>query len=170
MPDEPAHRSRARAAAGALFTDAGGRVLLVRPTYKPGWDIPGGYMEHGETPLETCRREVREELGIEPPIGRLLAVDWTPHPEEGDKVVFIFDGGTLAPDHLAAIQLPPDELAEYAFHTADQAVAALPPRAVGRVIGAAGARREHRTLYLEHGREPAGTADGKEERSRQAPR
>jgi 8-oxo-dGTP pyrophosphatase MutT (NUDIX family) len=154
MPDDRADRPRARAAAGALFTDASYRVLLVRPTYKPGWDIPGGYMERGETPFETCRREVREELGIEPPIGRLLVVDWAPDPAEGDKVVFIFDGGMLAPADLAHIQLPPDELAECAYHSQEDAATALPPRLVGRIAGAARAQREGLTLYLEQGQEP----------------
>jgi cytochrome P450 len=31
-----------------LFFDAAGRVMLVRPTFKSGWDIPGGYVEHDE--------------------------------------------------------------------------------------------------------------------------
>ena len=62
--------AQARAAAGALFFDDSGRVLLVRPTYKPSMDIPGGYVEPGETPYEACVREVQEELGIEPAIGR----------------------------------------------------------------------------------------------------
>jgi 8-oxo-dGTP pyrophosphatase MutT (NUDIX family) len=154
VPDDRGHRSRARAAAGALFTDPGGRVLLVRPTYRPGWDIPGGYMEHGETPLQTCRREVREELGIEPQIGRLLVVDWSPHPDEGDKVVFIFDGGTLSADDVAAIRLPPDELSEYAFHAVEDAATALASRAVGRVTSAASAQRTGVTLYLELGIQP----------------
>jgi len=71
-----------RVAAGVLFRDAQGRVLLVKPTYKDGWDIPGGYVEPGESPKQAARREVLEELGIEPPIGRLLVVDWAP-PERG---------------------------------------------------------------------------------------
>ncbi len=39
-----------RVAAGVLFRDAAGRVLLVKPTYKDGWEIPGGYVERGESP------------------------------------------------------------------------------------------------------------------------
>ena len=54
-----------RVAAGALFLDAEGRVLLVHPTYKDTWDIPGGYVERGESPAAACRREVLEELGID---------------------------------------------------------------------------------------------------------
>ncbi|MBO0851081.1 MAG: NUDIX hydrolase, partial [Pseudonocardia sp.] len=53
-----------RVAAGALFVD-GGRVLLVRKTYGNRWDIPGGYVDRGESPRAACRREVREEIGIE---------------------------------------------------------------------------------------------------------
>ncbi|MEV4616767.1 NUDIX hydrolase [Kitasatospora sp. NPDC049258] len=67
-----------RTAAGVLFFDEAGRVLLVKPTYKPGWEIPGGYLHPGETPSEGAAREVEEELGITPPVGRLLVADWAP--------------------------------------------------------------------------------------------
>jgi len=45
-------------AAGALFFDEAGHVLLVEPTYKGYRDIPGGYVKQGESPLQTCVREV----------------------------------------------------------------------------------------------------------------
>jgi 8-oxo-dGTP pyrophosphatase MutT (NUDIX family) len=41
----------------------GWRVLLLR-VYNY-WDCPKGIVEAGETPLETARREVREETGID---------------------------------------------------------------------------------------------------------
>ena len=50
--------------------------MLVRPTYKEYWDIPGGYVEEGESPLQACIREVDEELGVRVEITRLLTVDW----------------------------------------------------------------------------------------------
>ena len=53
--------ARVRAAAGVLFRDEAGRVLLVRPTYKGGWEVPGGAVEADESPLAAARREVREE-------------------------------------------------------------------------------------------------------------
>jgi ADP-ribose pyrophosphatase YjhB (NUDIX family) len=103
-----------RVSAGALFVDEQGRVLLVEPIYKSYWDVPGGYVEPGESPLAACTREVREELGIAPRLGALLVVDWAPAEHEGDKLLFIFDGGTLDAEQLAAIRLQPAELRSYA--------------------------------------------------------
>jgi ADP-ribose pyrophosphatase YjhB (NUDIX family) len=54
--------------AGALCEDDDGRVLLVRRAdepFKGRWDIPGGFLEEGEHPLEGIRRELREETGLE---------------------------------------------------------------------------------------------------------
>ncbi|MEO3799238.1 NUDIX hydrolase [Nonomuraea sp. B1E8] len=149
--------AQARAAAGALFFDDGGRVLLVRPTYKSFMDIPGGYVEPGETPYNACIREVREELGIQPAIGRLLVVDWAPLPQEGDKVLFVFDGGTL--DHGATKQITfsDGELSAYEFRLVAELDDLLIERLAHRLKAAATAREMGETIYLEHGRAvPAG--------------
>ena len=74
-PPEPAF-VRPRVAAGVLFLDETDRVLLVVPSYKDFLDLPGGYVEPGESPRAAAQREVREELAIEPPVGRLLVADW----------------------------------------------------------------------------------------------
>jgi ADP-ribose pyrophosphatase YjhB (NUDIX family) len=85
VADDPLDRSRSYVAAGVLFSDEAGRILLVQPTYKYHCDIPGGYVETGETPAQAAVREVREvreELGIEVAVGPLLVADWAPHPDE----------------------------------------------------------------------------------------
>ena len=69
-PDQyVASLARKRMAAGALFRDANGRVLLVNPVYKNTWDLPGGAVEAEESPHAACRREVAEELGLDRPPG-----------------------------------------------------------------------------------------------------
>jgi ADP-ribose pyrophosphatase YjhB (NUDIX family) len=143
-----------RTAAGVLIFDEAGRVLLVNPTYKPGREIPGGYLHPGETPSEGAARELKEELGLTTPIGRLLVADWAPHPSEGDKLLFVFDGGLITDADRA--QITPDgvEIGEYAFYEEDQFDAVLTPRLARRVHAAFAAKTDGKTVYLEHGESP----------------
>lgn len=125
--------ARKRMGAGALFRDGAGRVLLVEPTYKPTWEVPGGAVEQEESPTAACRREVLEELGLDRPVGRVLAVDWVPStPERPEGVMFVYDGGVLAETDIAAIRLQADELKSSAF---------VAPERVGELTGALLARR-----------------------------
>ncbi|WP_405493541.1 NUDIX domain-containing protein [Streptomyces sp. NBC_00096] len=153
--EHEAKMAHPRMASGALFFDDQGQVLLLEPTYKDYRDIPGGYVETGESPLQACVREVREELGIAPAIGRLLAVDWAPSPAEGDKVLYIFDGGTLSPEQERAIQLETSEIRAYAYHSLDAVDSLTIPRLARRIQAAATARRAGLVSYLERGQEVA---------------
>jgi 8-oxo-dGTP diphosphatase len=136
--------------AGALIFDAAGRLLILKPTYKTGWTIPGGVMEaDGETPWDACRREVREECGIEVRSGRLACTDFHPgrtgHP---GGIRFLFDCGPVGEAVLAAIKLQPEEIAAHQLVPLDTALALLRP-AIRRRVEAAS--RHPGFVYLEDG-------------------
>jgi 8-oxo-dGTP diphosphatase len=139
-----------RVAAGVLFRDERGRVLLVKPSYKEGWDLPGGYVEPGESPKQAATREVLEELGVRCDVGGLIVVDWAPHPNEGDKLLFIFDGGSL---NLHGLELEASELERAEYFDMGDLGQVLPERILDRVTCAVSGAGNG---YLEHGK-PAST-------------
>ncbi|MGJ5754345.1 ADP-ribose pyrophosphatase YjhB (NUDIX family) [Streptomyces puniciscabiei] len=157
--EHEAKMAHPRMAAGALFFDDADRILLIEPSYKDYRDIPGGYVEHGESPLQACVREVHEELGIKPPIGRLLVVDWAPNPGEGDKVLYLFDGGRLSAGQRQQIALQADELRGFGFHHAEELPEITIPRLVRRITAGIQARASGLTAYLEHGMSPGAGAE-----------
>lgn len=109
-------QARKRVAVDLLIRDRAGRSLLVNPTYKDFWDIPGGMAEANESLAATARRELREELGLLVDVGRLLVVDWVgPHGPWDDQLVFIFDGGVLDAGTIERIRIHDRELEEFAF-------------------------------------------------------
>ena len=137
--------------AGALIFDSARRLLILKPTYKTGWTIPGGIMEaDGETPWEACRREVREECGIDVRAARLACTDFRPaRPGRPGGIRYLFDCGRADDAALAAITLQPEEISEYRLASLDTALTLLRPAIRRRVR--AGTRRR-RFVYLEDGR------------------
>ena len=139
------------ASAGAMIFDRAGRLLILKPTYKSGWTIPGGMMEdNGETPWEACRREVAEETGIEVTRGRLAAVDF--RRARGERIGgmrFLFDCGQLGDERLSAVVVQADEIAESRLVPLETAFELLSGPLRRRVRQAT---RRRRCVYLEDGR------------------
>jgi 8-oxo-dGTP diphosphatase len=137
--------------AGALIFDRAGRLLILKPTYKTGWTIPGGIMgADGETPWEACRREVREECGIDVQGGRLACTDFRPaRPGRPGGIRYLFDCGRADDAALAAITLQTVEIAECRLAPLDTALTLLRPPIRRRVSAAT---RRRRFVYLENGR------------------
>jgi 8-oxo-dGTP diphosphatase len=139
------------ASAGALIFDRAGRLLILKPTYKSGWTIPGGVMEaDGESPWEACQREVREECGIEVRRGRLACMDFRrPRPGRPGGIRFLFDCGVVDCTTLSAIVLQPEEISEHRILPPAEAFPLLRRPLRRRVRAAASGQG---MIYLEDGR------------------
>lgn len=64
--------------ASAIVRDDEGRILLARRAAEPErgkWDLPGGFLEEGEHPLDALVRELREEAAVEIEPGELVAIE-----------------------------------------------------------------------------------------------
>lgn len=72
-----------------LAQDQSGRVLLVRHTYRPGWYLPGGGVEAGQSAVEAVMRELAEEGGVEATAAPLLVGFYSNHAAHpNDHVAF----------------------------------------------------------------------------------
>ncbi|MFC9085903.1 NUDIX domain-containing protein [Nocardiopsis dassonvillei] len=143
---------RKRVAAEVHLRDEHGRLLLVDPSYKPLWDIPGGMAEANEPPHEAALRELREELGLTVELGRLLCVDWVaPHGPWDDLLMFVFDGGSVSPEQAESLHPVDDELREVRWCTPQQAAGLLREDVWARTAQAVLAWEDKTTSYLYRG-------------------
>lgn len=142
---------RKTVASGALILDNDGRILIVKPTYKDGWLIPGGSVEESESPRVGCEREIFEEIGLKISVGRLLVVDHRFVAGERDALHFIFDGGTLSEKDITKIKLASGELSEFRFVIPSEAKKLLRPKLGKRISESLKVLTGDECAYLEDG-------------------
>ncbi len=135
-------RRTARLGVRGVVGDGAGRVLLVRHTYLPGWYLPGGGVDAGETAAEAFAREVEEETGVRlaaPP--RLVGLHLNLRAGRRDHVAF-FVAEAEAGARLAG---PSREIAELGFFALDALPEGVTPatrRRLDEVFAGAAAGRE----------------------------
>lgn len=137
--------------AGALIFDRKGRLLILKPTYKSGWTIPGGVMEaDGESPWQACQREVREECGLEISSARLACMDFRrPRADNPGGIRFLFDCGSFGDAALRDVKVQPEEISAHKLAPLPDALKLLRGPIRRRVRAAVS---DTGTVYLEQGR------------------
>ncbi len=144
-----------RIASSIIFLNAKKELLIVKPTYKDGWTLPGGIVEEGESPLAGARREAAEEVGLTLSAPKLLCVDHRYNNDLGDDALqLIFFGGILSEKEIAGIKLQKSELSEHRFATREQALKLLRAKIGNRTAHSLQALRTGKIIYLENGEKP----------------
>ncbi|MBO8192494.1 NUDIX hydrolase [Streptomyces oryzae] len=137
------------AAVDAVIRDERGRLLVVDPVYKAGWDLPGGMVDD-EGLVDGLVRELREELRPAAlRVGRLLAVDNVPATVFGRALTACVYAVHLPhPVTAKELRLQQDELRAAEFVPQDEALARLPERLRRRTAAALAAERGSHTAHL----------------------
>jgi ADP-ribose pyrophosphatase YjhB (NUDIX family) len=114
-----------------IVLDETGRILLVEQTYRNGWYLPGGGVRRKEPLDEALRRELREEVGVEPAEPpRLHGLYWNFAESKSDYVaVFVVERWSRRPARSIEIAndrfFAPDELPEDTSPAARRRIAEL---------------------------------------------
>lgn len=129
-------------------------LLIVQPTYNPGWILPGGTVEGEESPLEGLHREIQEELSLTIEPTDLLSVDYIANRDvKGEYIQFLFSAKDLTESQVQKIKLPPYELKDFSFVSLEQAAELLIPQVALRMVSSLEAMAQHKgAVYLENGR------------------
>ena len=151
--------------AAALLFNKSGEILIVKPTYKEFWALPGGGIEPFESPTEAIAREIREELGIELAPTHLLCIDYQ-RKGNAENLQFLFDGGDLDKSASTRVRLLRKELSAFRFAPHKEAIQLLSPLLGARLPYALSAKCSGGCIFLEEGRTPLGRSHETDNESR----
>ncbi|MBW4062024.1 NUDIX hydrolase [Candidatus Saccharibacteria bacterium] len=136
--------------AGAVIFDPGGKVLLIKNRLRNSWEYPAGGSDGKESPLETCRREVGEEVGLHLAHYRLIAVDFWHKLTPNGNLLFTFAADVSA--EVAATVTPQKlEVSDWRWATRAEAMELIAPRLRPRLVELFDAYDTDKPVYLNTG-------------------
>lgn len=94
--------------AKALLLNEANEILLLKPTYKTTWHLPGGVVDMGEEPRDALTREVQEELATSLNPAKLHIVGTT-FQAVYDALILLYSYDIRLQEQAAAFQLRDDE-------------------------------------------------------------
>ena len=143
-----------RMGVGCLLFNDKSQMLILKPTYRDNWLLPGGVIEKDESPRQACIREVKEETNLDIQPSKLLCVDYVSI-EKSDRtfkiesVQFVFLGGTIS--SIDKIKLPKQEISRYQILEPETAIQTLGIHSQRRLKSCLPYFNTQKTLYLENG-------------------
>lgn len=111
--------NRKRSGSGALILNEDNKVLMLKPTYKEYYEIPGGVVEKNESPKACCQREIFEEIGLKLNIEKLLVLEYQKL-EFDDSFMFLFSVEKIKTSDIIKENLPENEIEDYGFYTTEE--------------------------------------------------
>ncbi len=142
-----------RIGVGAL-TFHKGNILIVQPGGSDFWILPGGTVEHEESPLEALHREVYAELTLKLQVKNLIAVDYVANTDaKGEYLQMIFATNDLSDEEAQNIQPRLFDIEKYKFVAFEEALSLLAPVIAKRLSALWNHLDSKEAHYLENGRE-----------------
>jgi len=138
-----------RMAAGILLFNDKQELLIVKPTYKEAWTVPGGSINLNESPRDGVIREVKEEINLDINNASFLCVDYKLD-KFGESLQFMFYGGVLTKEQVNIIQLQSEELNEYRFINVNKVQDYLSTSLGKRTVKCLDALKANKAIYLEN--------------------
>lgn len=136
--------------ASVLIFNKNKQLLIVKPTYKEGWSIPGGGVDVGESPKTAAIREIKEEIGLDLKDIILICVNYTSvQGIKPETLQFVFYGGTLETDEINKIILDKNENSEFRFVEISEANILLNERQKHQLPFCLEAIKNQQAVYME---------------------
>ena len=139
--------------AKALIFNNNSDLLVLKPSYRDHWVIPGGIVDGGESPSEACKREVFEEIAIKVGEVKLICIVYSQaNSKREESVEFIFSSDVFNTLQESTIRVDGKEIEKWQFVSLDKALNLFKgsKRNLEKIIPIClGALKEGKQVYLE---------------------
>ena len=112
---------------GAFIFNEQNQLLILKPSYKDGWNLPSGITEVHESPYQTVIRECKEETNLNIEIQDLVLVDYIREKIKDKKYDYVEFYFTVKATNLSDITIDNEEIIDYKFIDLSEAQEYLTP-------------------------------------------
>ncbi len=124
---------------------------MIKSRLRGAWEWPAGRSEGNESPLQTCRREVREESGLDISDFRFLGVNFqTGGMTKNGRLQFTFVA-EVSTEMATTVTPQAIEISDYRWVEVKEALQIIAPKLKHRFANLLAAYEQERSIYMEAG-------------------